>query len=108
MKITIYDIYFHINGIQMPDSSFLFVRNSNFLISFTVSMWIMLDQVAALLLMEVQDSLASFYKAAWAMGAKEQEDENHFCIDLTQMMRWSILRGPFQEPRPLQVKSGKP
>ena len=80
----------------------------HFCLSFTVSMWIMLDQVAVLLLMEVQDFLASFYKAAWAMGAKELEDENHFCIDLIQMMKWSILRDPFQEPHPLQVKSGKP
>merc|ERR1719507_2190586 len=71
----------------------------------SLSMWIMLDQVAVLLLMEVQDFLASFYKAAWAMGAKELEDENHFCIDLIQMMKWSILRDPFQEPHPLQVKS---
>ena len=75
--------------------------------SFTVSMWIMLDRVAVLLLMEVQDSLALFFKAVWDMGAKEQEDENHFCTDLIQMMRWSILRDPFQERPPLQVKSGK-
>ena len=70
-------------------------------------MWIMLDQVAALLLMEAQGSLVLFYKAAWAMGAKEQEDENRFCIDRIQMMRWSILRDPFQEHPPLQVKLGK-
>ena len=57
--------------------------------------------------MEVQDSLASSFKVAWAMGAKEREDENHFCIDLIQMMRWSILRDPFQERPPSQVKLGK-
>ena len=71
-------------------------------------MWIMLDRVAVLLLMEVQDSLALFFKVVWDMGAKEQEDENHFCTDLIQMMRWSILRGLFQERHPLQAKSGKP
>ena len=94
MKISIYDICFNSKLQLFP--------------SFTVSMWIMLDQVAVLLLMEVQDSLALFFKAVWDMGAKEQEDENHFCTDLIQMMRWSILRGLFQERHPLQVKSGKP
>ena len=93
MKISIYDICFNSKLQLFP--------------SFTVSMWIMLDRVAVLLLMEVLDFLAWFYKAAWATGAKEQEDENHFCTDLIQMMRWSILRGLFQERHPLQAKSGK-
>ena len=67
----------------------------------------MLDQVGGRPWMEVLAFLELYCKVVWGMVLKVEEEENHFYIGLTQMMRWLIHLDRYQGLLPLQVKLGK-